>query len=327
MPASWVWAALRRGRRMGEAGMKRFIAYDTAVSTSLDLSAYLTIGDSARNSLEVVEGVDARSDFRSSTRLDLTTSHGRKLSISTDLELAQSVPGQYWRFDVEKVAKFSWVGSSGTVVCERLAHGSDDLMAFWLIHIFLPLYFTLEGLYEIIHACAVEVDGKTILFTGPSHAGKSTLTDYFLKQGHVLVSDDKVATYCEDEVFFAVPSHPNNRPYRKFEDLGLRTDRFSPRSRPIDGIYALQAADPSCDVRIDEVRGHRKFAQLMPNYMFDFGYRHGERLDYLARMMVAVPVYRVWMPWGLDRLGEIHSAILDHVGKWRATPKNVSFEK
>jgi len=41
-----------------------------------------------------------------------------------------------------------------------------------------------------IHASAVEVDGRAVLFTGVSGAGKSTLATAFLRRGHRLVSDD-----------------------------------------------------------------------------------------------------------------------------------------
>lgn len=41
-----------------------------------------------------------------------------------------------------------------------------------------------------IHASAVEIDGRAVLFTGISGAGKSTLADAFLRNGHRMLSDD-----------------------------------------------------------------------------------------------------------------------------------------
>ena len=74
------------------------------------------------------------------------------------------------------------------------------------MHIFLPLHLTLERGYDFIHAAAIEVDSSPVLFIAPSNGGKSTLADYFLKQGHALLSDDKVATFFYEGVFWAAPS-------------------------------------------------------------------------------------------------------------------------
>ena len=70
------------------------------------------------------------------------------------------------------------------------------------------------GEQAVVHL--VEVDEQPILFIAPSTGGKSTLGDYFLKQGHPMLSDDKVATFLHEDEFWAVPSHPHHRPFREF---------------------------------------------------------------------------------------------------------------
>ena len=69
-----------------------------------------------------------------------------------------------------------------------------------------------------------------------------------------MVTDDKVATFHGQGTHWAVPSHPNHRPYRKFEDLGMRVDRFNPRARPVDAVYRLVRAEPGAAVSIRAVR-------------------------------------------------------------------------
>ena len=207
---------------------------------------------------------------------------------------------------------------SDQVTFERFPQGTDHRLAFWLIHIFLPLYFTLEGRYEFIHASSVDIAEHTVLFTSPSHGGKSTLTDYFVQQGHALVSDDKVGTYREGEQYFAVPSHPGRRPFRKFEELGYRTENFSPRRRNIHALYNLYAVEPAADVQIEEIRGHQGFTQVLPNYLFNFRFLQARRLQYLGAMLGVVPVFRVAVPWDLDRLADVYWAICDHRGGVRS---------
>ncbi len=64
------------------------------------------------------------------------------------------------------------------------------------------------------------------MFIAPSMGGKSTLTDFFIQQGHGLISDDKVPTVIENGQFLAGGSHPYHRPHRRFEELGYHVDNF-----------------------------------------------------------------------------------------------------
>lgn len=287
------------------------IAYGCQIDSDTDLEPYLCRGK-GRCGLRVSAATPGARLPELSERLPLFTSHGREVTLCTDRELGDSQPGQPWRFEVADVVAFDWAGGGNEIVYRRSETCTDELFAFWLIHLFLPLYFTLESVYEFIHAGAVEVGDETILFIAPSHGGKSTMTDFFLGQGHSLVSDDKVATFVEKETYWAVPSHPNHRPYRRFEDLGMRVDSFDTEARPVHAVYRLVRADPDADITIREVRGHGKFADMLPNFLFNFSHLGARRMEYLARMAGAVPLYTVDLPWDLERLGEVYRAILEH---------------
>ena len=291
---------------------RSYVAYGCIVETPLRLDAYLPAGDRGRFRIVVDLAVHAKPARELTEHLPLGSGHGRKLCLMSDRPLRPSSNGQRWCFEVSTVARFHWSGGQNRISVEPLRRGADVLLAFWLIHILLPLFLTLEMRYEMVHACAVEAVGRTVLFAAPSHGGKSTLTDHFLDRGHTLVSDDKVATYCEDGLFYAVPSHPNHRPYRKFEDLGRRVQRFSALPRPIDAIYALRPADPAAQVVIEPVSGHRKFAALRPSYLFEFRFLQERRLRYLSALLSAVPVYRVSVPWDLSRVREVHDRLMGH---------------
>jgi len=288
-----------------------YIAYGRSIACDLDLGEYLLAGDVAVPDIRLEESSSVHRE-QLTEHFPLFTSHQRNLTLQTDRPLAASQPGQPWCCSVGGVVNFHWQGEQNVIRIERLEHCTDELLAFWLIHIFLPLYLTLNETYEFIHACAVQVGEVTVLFTAPSHGGKSTLTDYFLQQGHALVSDDKVATLVEEGQFIAVPSHPNHRPYRRFEDLGIRVSNFDPRPRPIDAIYALVGVEEEGEVEIEQVTGHRSFAQLAPSYLFRFNFMKEKRLRYLAKMVGSVPLYRLNVPWSLERLGEVHEAICSH---------------
>lgn len=184
--------------------------------------------------------------------------------------------------------------------------------AFWLIHLLLPLVLTFEEAFEFLHAGAVEIDGRPVLFIAPSMGGKSTLTDHFLQQGHPLITDDKMATFFDNDRFMAVTAHPYHRPYRQFEDLGHRTPRYMHRFKPIHGIYLLDKTDPEAAVSIDEVRGFAKFDLLQPHHLYHFDHLRHARMRYLSGLLSSVRLFRIAIPWDKARLSEVHHMLCRH---------------
>lgn len=239
-------------------------------------------------------------------------SHGRELMLYSDRKFAQSIRGQPWCFEVKDVVSFYWLSGQSTIYFELGKAGNTELLTFWFTHILLPAYFTLENRYDFLHAGAVEIEGKPVLFIAPSMGGKSTMTDYFIKQGHGLISDDKVPTYIEDKQFIAVPSHPHHRPYRRFEDLGYRVDNMFKHAAPIHAFYALECDNKDSSISITEINGFKKFEMLLPNYLYSFNFLRTQRLKYLAEMVNHIPVYLVNRPWDMGLLGDVHDAIFQH---------------
>jgi len=238
--------------------------------------------------------------------------HGRDVVLCSDREFDGSEAGQPWCYEVQDVVTFYWVGGERTIYYELGEKGDANLLSFWFIHLLLPFYMTLENMYDFLHAGAVEVDGKPILFIAPSMGGKSTMTDYFVKQGHTLISDDKVPTFIQDGKFIAVGSHPYHRPYRKFEELGYRVDKFTAEFKPIHSFYELEGVEGDADITIEEVKGFAKFDALLPNYLYMFSHLKQARLKYLSQMMNGIKVFHVKVPWNMERLGEVHDMIAGH---------------
>jgi hypothetical protein len=267
-------------------------------------------GEHAALILQRIEGDKAPLDYPESTPLH--TTHGRELTLRTDRELARSVAGQPWCLEVENVVSFNWTGGESTIHYQLHGEGTPALLVFWFVHIFLPLHLTLERGYDFIHSAAVEIEGQPVLFIAPSTGGKSTLGDYFLKQGHAMLSDDKVATFLHEGEFWAVPSHPHHRPFREFEVLGHPVENFSTSAHPIHAFYLLEPGEPDSAVVITEVEGFRKFEQLLSNYLFAFRFLQEQRMRWLAGLADQSQVFRVQRPWKLDRMQEVYEAICAH---------------
>jgi len=237
---------------------------------------------------------------------------GRDLMLYTEKEFSCTQKGQFWAFEVKDVVTFFWY--SDTLNLEYIKHKnfSEALLEYWCLHIALPIYFTIEETFDFLHAGAVEIDGKPILFIAESFGGKSTMTDFFMKKGHTVVSDDKVATYEKDRQFFSVPSHPHHRPYRKMEDLGFLIKDFGIQPKAIHAIYELEKVDASAEIKIIELQGIEKFKSLRYASEMNIYFLKVKRFKFLMKMAKQVRVFKIQVPWDIKRLNEVHNVICEH---------------
>ena len=289
--------------------------YGTRIESDIDLPYDFGHDTETRYTVALRSMASADFDDTVTCGFPLYWAHGRRVYLYSDRLFDGSEEGQPWQYEVKDVVSFFWSGGERTIRYELHGNGTPQLLAFWFVHLLLPLYMTLEEMYDFFHAGAVEVEGRPILFIAPSMGGKSTMTDHFIRQGHPLVSDDKVPTFVRDGKFMAVGSHPYHRPYRKFENLGYRVDAFTEHFKPIHAFYALEGADADADILITEIKGFAKFDTLLPNYLYMFSWLKPRRLKYLSQMLNSIRVFRVQVPWDKERLDEVHDLICRHSGE------------
>jgi len=292
--------------------MHQITLYGTKIMSDIAFSLDLSQQTQTRYHATLSSTVPKDLENAFSCGLRLYRAHGRRVFLYSDREFDGSKRGQPWQYEVEGIVSFYWRGGEETIYYRLGKEGSVDLLGFWFVHLLFPFYLTLERKYDFLHAGAVEVEGKPVFFIAPSMGGKSTMTDYFIQQGHRLISDDKVATFIEDKKFMAVASHPYHRPYRKFEELGYRVAHFSEVFKPIHVFYALERVEAEADIKIEEVKGFAKFSVLLPNYLYSFHWLKSERLAYLSQMLNTIRLFRVKVPWDKERLGEVHHILCQH---------------
>ena len=131
--------------------------------------------------------------------LTLYNNQYREVQIKSDKPFDNIQKNQYFSFDVKDVVSFLFKIGTNSIVIKRRQKASDLLVDYWLYHTFLPILLTFENKYYFLHAGAVEIENKSVLFIADSFGGKSTLTDFFIKKNHTMISDDKVATFEKDE--------------------------------------------------------------------------------------------------------------------------------
>jgi len=250
--------------------------------------------------------------------LKFFNNQGREIVLYTDREFARIQKDQLLAFEVKDVVTFYWF--SGTKILNYIPHTyfTETLLKYWTLHIILPIFFTIEETYDFLHAGAVEIEGRPVLFIAETFGGKSTLTDFFIQQGHTMISDDKVGVLEKNDHFIAIPSHPYHRPYRRMEDLGIFVENFAQKAKPILGIFELKKSEPNTKIEIEERHGIEKFKSLRYASEMNIFFFKEKRFKLLTKMANTIPVYQVTIPWDLERLNEVYMQIREHIQqlKW-----------
>jgi hypothetical protein len=286
--------------------------YGVEIVSDVDFPLNLPVAPSMGHRLQLLSSVPAELRRAVICGFPFYSTHGRKVYLYSDRIFDGNETGQPWCYEVKDVMSFYWRSGEKNIYYELAEHGDVNLLSFWFIHLVLPLFLSFEGVYDFLHAGCVDVNGRTIMFIAPSMGGKSTLTDFFIKQGHGLISDDKVPTVIEDGQFFAGGSHPYHRPHRRFEELGYHVDNFISTFNPIRAFYALESVGADGGVTISEILGAAKFNTFFPNYLYNFHFLQKKRLLYLSRLLNSVPFFNVTVPRDFKRLPEVHDTICKH---------------
>ncbi|MEA3491099.1 MAG: hypothetical protein U9R27_04290 [Campylobacterota bacterium] len=288
------------------------IAYNHYIDFIPKLTEERAVAGSFAHILTVKESPPFDLSEKLEYKIEFFRNQGRTLSLYFEREYSRTQEGRLWALVVEDVVSFFWESGTKTL-CYMAGEGlSERLLEYWTLHIALPLFFTIEESYDFLHAGAVEVDGKPILFTAESFGGKSTVTGFFLRRGHRMISDDKVAFYEEGGQLFAIPSHPHHRPHRKMEDLGHFIENIALNPKPIYAIYELEKVKPNASIEITELHGIEKFKSLRYSSDINLSFLKVKRFVFLSHLAKAVPLYRVTLPWDIERLDEVYDVICEH---------------
>jgi len=240
--------------------------------------------------------------------------HGRITQLYTNIPFSSSrtLIERYWKINIEGLFSFVWGNDSENMIIEYENELDLEKLSFWLLHTIVPIYLMLKQSSLLLHASVVEVNEKVLLFVAPSFGGKSTLADFFIREGHSLLSDDKVRLEHMDENYFVYPSYPYRRPYREFEMLGKHTKYFSDRPLALGSIYFLNYVEPKDDCSIESIRGLHKFEILKNAYLYEPVSMSKIEMGYLMHLVKNSKVYQINMPKDLTRLSEVYDMILEH---------------
>lgn len=199
----------------------------------------------------------------------------------------------------------------------------------------LPRFLAHEG-HLLLHACAVDIQGRTVLFLGKSGWGKSTLAALLHQAGHTLYSDDCVLLQSHGSDWQATATYPSLRLYEdSIESIAVNDSSLSPVSEYSDkqrialSIEPTQAASPLHAMYFlsdpKTATDHIQITQMQPantcielierSFRLDLGNRkHTQELMRSAAALTKnVPAYRLSYPHDFKNNSRLLAQIIQHI--------------
>jgi hypothetical protein len=214
------------------------------------------------------------------------------------------------------------------------ANSSLENALSYLVGPIMGLLLRLRGVV-CLHASAVSIRDRSIVFVGSEGAGKSTTAAAFAREGFAVLSDDIVALVEREQQFCVLPAYtrinlwpesvkllygsPDALPQilpdwgKRFLKLGEDGETlFEERALPIGAIYVLGDSTESSAENIESVSQKTAMMTLVTNtYATNFldVKQRAEEFAVLGRLVSAVPVRKVNAKRGIMRVDELCDVI------------------
>lgn len=193
----------------------------------------------------------------------------------------------------------------------------------------LGLLLRLRGV-TCLHASAVALRNRSVVFVGAEGAGKSTTAAAFARQDLGVISDDVAALEESSEGFHVIPAYPHLCLWPESAEmlygsgealprfsvgwekrrlaLGERGTRFEKRHLPLGAIYLLGERRPDSAPFVEAIRPQAALVSLLAdsfaNKILDREMRARE-FEVLGRLVTKVPTRRVYPHIDATRIEEL----------------------
>jgi len=188
-----------------------------------------------------------------------------------------------------------------------------------------------------LHACAIAVDDRAVVISGPAGSGKSTTAAVFAEQGYRILAEDVVTLRDLGAEFLVQPAYPSIRLWpasvealygaadklpkltptwdKCYLDLTQDKYEFQHEPLPLAAIYVLaERSDDSAAPFVEDLALAEGLMSLVANtyatYLMDKKMRARE-FEILQRVLNSVPVKRVTPHSDPARIGGLCQTILD----------------
>ncbi len=151
------------------------------------------------------------------------------------------IAGKQFLMRIPDIARFLLVAGSEIVVAPEKGGAAADIPIFILGTVFGILLHQREQI--VLHASAVRVNGKAVLFCGSSGAGKSTLAAALAQRGYPLVTDDLCTLTADGSAAPLV--HPDGRQLKLWAQAIERLDLAQQRGERVRQSLEKFYVEPS----------------------------------------------------------------------------------
>lgn len=211
----------------------------------------------------------------------------------------------------------------------------ENTLEHLLVDQVLPRLLAHEG-QLLLHACAVDIEGRTVLFLGKSGWGKSTLAALLHHAGYALYSDDCVLLQLHNSSWQAIATYPSLRLYEdSIENIFAHISVLSPVSEysdkqrvalsikplrtapPLHAMYFL--SDPetaSADIQITQMQPANTCIEIIErSFRLDLGNREQSRqlMTSAAVLTQSVPAYRLSYPHNFQNNTRLIAQLIQHI--------------
>ena len=230
------------------------------------------------------------------------------------------------------------LAEGGTTISYEPAEGApEETVAAFLLGYGLAMLF-LQRNRLAVHCSGVAKDGRALMISGRSGAGKSSLTNRFLEHGYRLMADDMMMAGVEGNIAMAYPAFPYTKLCadlieRRGFDKNLLTHidegkdkylvpyegEFFCKSEPLAALCVIAVLAEGAPVQTCEVDGIEKLRLVIDNLFIDRGimfYESNPLVVLLAAELAAhIRVILVGRPEGLDTTEEQYTKVIKILNK------------
>ena len=219
------------------------------------------------------------------------------------------------------------------VVIDPHPEVDEYLLSMFLTGSVLALTLNQRG-YHLIHASCVKVDGYAVAFLGGSGYGKSTLANYFYKNGYPVVADDYVALTLKGDVAVVTPGFPTLKLSPQYIDIMkidpddvLRTEHdlksnyvhagngFSGEELILKGLYIIDPGEPLSLRKLDKQEAMENLLRYSYAIKVLTNPQKVENLKNNALLIKNTNLNLLTVPRDLEVLEQVYQMVLEDLRK------------
>lgn len=228
----------------------------------------------------------------------------------------QAGPGEFL-LRIDGVARYYVQNGCRITITPEVGAGDDEILLFLMGLAMGALLHQRNVL--VLHAGAIAVSGASVIFSGPSGVGKSTLAAGFHQRGYPFLADDVCAIMTVNGCPAVIPGFPrlklwadvlekldtdkaklkSVRGSKHLEKYFLPIDRIQDTPFPLRSVFVLETTN-TAKMEVTVLKGAAKIAPLIANtYGLRFLEGLGGKKDHFkqcAAVAAKVAVYRTVRP-------------------------------